>query len=229
MITLKDIKKAYGHTRVLNGISFKVKAGEFVSIIGPSGAGKSTLIDVLIGAAKIDSGEIAIDDFIVNELSPEQIQDYRRNIGIVFQDFKLLPKKTVFENTAFALEVCGYKDKFIKERTTSVLKICGLENQRNSFPHQLSGGEKQRTAIARALVHAPDLLIADEPTGNLDPDNALALAKLLQKINKEGTTILLATHNKEIVNALRRRVIEIEDGKVIGDKACAGYKKDLTD
>ena len=152
----------------------------------------------MIGAEEIDSGEIYVDDFKISKASPGKIQNYRRKIGIVFQDYKLLPRKTVFENVAFALEVAGYKDSQISRRTTDVLKLTGLEEQRNNFPKELSGGEKQRVAIARALVHAPELLFADEPTGNLDPENAVALAKLFLKINQNGTTVILATHNKEI-------------------------------
>jgi len=143
---------------------------------------------------------------------------------MVFQDFKLLPLQTVHENVAFALEVCGYDKDFIKKRVADVLKIVGLEEQKNHFPKQLSGGEKQRTAIARALVHAPSLLFADEPAGNLDPDNAIALAKLLMKINESGTTIILATHNKDIVNTIKKRVITIDNGKIISDKQESGYR-----
>lgn len=223
MILIHKVTKQYGDHKVLDDVSFSIEGGEFVSITGPSGAGKTTLIYVLIGAEKIDSGDIRVDDYIVNRLRNSEVQDYRRKIGIVFQDYKLLPKKTVFENVAFALEVAGYSENFINERTRDVLKITGLENQRNHFPRQLSGGEKQRTAIARAIVHAPELLFADEPTGNLDPENTIALAKLLEKINKSGTTVVLATHNKDVVNTVRRRVIKLDNGKVISDKETSEY------
>ncbi len=224
MITVEELNKSFGKHRVLNDVSFKITEGEFVSIVGASGAGKTTLIHALIAAEKVDSGNIIIAGTAVENLTPAQIQNYRQKIGIIFQDYKLLPRKTVFENVAFALEVSGYDQKFIDQRVMEVLKLVGLEEQRNHFPKQLSGGEKQRTAIARALVHGPQLLFADEPTGNLDPENAVALASLLLKINKHGTTVILATHNKEIVNSIKKRVITLEHGQIISDKKNSGYK-----
>ncbi len=224
MIIVDQISKSFGHKKVLDKISFEIKGGEFVSIVGPSGAGKTTLLHALIGAESVYHGDIFVDNYNVNRLRPEKIQEYRRKIGIIFQDFKLLPQKTVYENVAFALEVAGYDKKFIQKRTVDALKLAGLEELRNQFPRELSGGEKQRTAIARALVHAPELLFADEPTGNLDPENALALAKLLLKINQHGTTVVLSTHNKEVVNAIKKRVITLDQGKLISDKKNATYK-----
>ncbi len=224
MIIVDKVNKKYGKEKVLEDVSFKIEGGEFVSIVGNSGAGKTTLILAIIGAKDIDSGTLNVDSLEVPKLNSTEIQEYRRKIGIVFQDYKLLPRKTVFENVAFALEVNGMKDSFIETRTSEVLKLVGLENKRNQFPRQLSGGEKQRTALARALVHNPELLIADEPTGNLDPENAEALAKLLLKINKHGTTVILATHNKNIVNSLKKRVITLDRGKLISDKKNATYK-----
>ncbi len=224
MIVVDKVTKKYGKSKVLDEVSFKVEGGEFVSIVGTSGAGKTTLIHAMIGAEEVNQGEINIDHFDVTQLSTANTQEYRRKIGIIFQDYKLLPKKTVFENTAFALEVAGYSKRFIQKRTTDVLRLVGLEDQRNHFPRQLSGGERQRTAIARALVHAPELIIADEPTGNLDPENAKALAKLLLKINKHGTTVILATHNKDVVDTIKKRVITLDHGKLVSDKKEAGYK-----
>jgi len=223
MIVIENLSKKVNKKNILDDISFNVDGGEFVSIIGSSGAGKSTLIHALIGAEKINNGSIQVDTYYVNKLSSKKIQEYRRKIGIIFQDFKLLDKKTVFENVAFALEVCGYSSKFIQKRTIDVLRIVGLEEHRNHFPKQLSGGEQQRTAIARALVHAPDLLFADEPSGNLDPENTASLAKLLLKINKSGTTIILATHDRDIVNFVKKRVIKLENGRLISDKKKAVY------
>lgn len=225
MIQVQTVSKTYRDSKVLDDVSFEVQGGEFVSIVGPSGAGKSTLIHAFIGASKIDDGgTIRVDHYKVNELNSDEVQEYRRRIGIVFQDYRLLPRRTVFENVAFALEVAGYSDSFISQRTVDVLKITGLEKHRNSLPHELSGGEKQRTAIARALVHAPQLLFADEPTGNLDPENTEALAKLLLKINKSGTTIIMATHNKELVNLVKKRVITLDNGRLVSDKKDSGYK-----
>lgn len=223
MITVNKVTKKYGNKVVLDGISFEVDGGEFVSIVGPSGAGKTTLIHAIIGATGIDSGSIQVDEYEVPKLSYSEIQDFRKKIGMVFQDYKLLPQKTVYENVAFALEVCGYDPKSTKKRVTDVLKIVGIERQKDLFPHNLSGGEKQRAAIARALVHAPQLLFADEPVGNLDPENALALAKLFLKINQSGTTVIISTHNKDIVNAVKKRVILIEDGRIISDKKNSEY------
>ncbi|MBD3360170.1 ATP-binding cassette domain-containing protein [Candidatus Peregrinibacteria bacterium] len=224
MIVVDQVTKTYGNKKILQNVSFTVEGGELVSIVGPSASGKTTLFYSIIGAETVDSGNIFVDQYEVSKLKTSKIQEYRRKIGIIFQDYKLLPKKTVFENVAFALEMAGYPKRFIGKRTKEVLKLTGIEEQRNNFPHQLSGGEQQRAAIARALVHAPELLIADEPTGNLDPDNAIALAKLFLKINRTGTTILIATHNKDIVNEMERRVISIQNGRIISDKQNAGYK-----
>lgn len=223
MITIEKVTKIYGKKRVLDNVSFEIKGGEFVSIVGASGAGKTTLIHAIIGAEEVEEGTIKVDRYNVTGLSKSKIQEYRRKIGIIFQDYKLLPKKTVFENVAFALEVAGYGKSFIQRRTADVLKLVGLEEQRNHFPKQLSGGERQRTAIARALVHAPELLIADEPTGNLDPENALALAKLFLKINKHGTTVIVATHNKDIVSEFNKRVITLVKGRLVSDKEHSTY------
>ena len=224
MIVADSVTKSYKDKKVLDNVSFKVEGGEFVSIVGASGAGKSTLIHAFIGATEIDSGYLVVDDYQVDKFNSDEAQEYRRRVGIIFQDFKLLPRRSVFENVAFALEVAGYDDKFISQRVTDVLKIVGLESHRNKLPSELSGGEKQRTAIARALVHAPQLIFADEPTGNLDPENTEALAKLLLKINKSGTTIVMATHNKDLVDMIKKRVITLDNGKLVSDKKNSGYK-----
>lgn len=218
MISVSRVTKKYRDKKVLDNISFDIDGGELVCIVGSSGAGKTTLLYAMIGAEKINSGSITIDEYEVNKLSSSKTQEYRRKIGIVFQDYKLLPKKTVYENVAFALEVNGYSKDFIQKRTSDVLKLTGLEALRNNFPHELSGGEKQRTAIARALVHAPELLFADEPTGNLDPENTIALAKLFKKINQSGTTVVLSTHDKDVVNTVNSRVITLDNGRLISDK-----------
>ena len=224
MIAFDNVTKKYGNTPVLNGLSLNIEPGEFVSVIGPSGSGKSTLVYTLIGAEKIQEGKIEVDGFMVNKMSARALQYYRRRIGVVFQDYKLLSKKNVNENVAFALEVCGFEKQAIKKRLPEVLKIVGLDKKGRRFPHQLSGGEKQRVAIARALVHNPNLVIADEPTGNLDPKTGREIIELLLKINKSGVTVILMTHNKDLVDLINRRVIKLDEGKVVGDKKISGYK-----
>lgn len=215
MIIIDSLTKKYQNRKVLDNISLSVKDGEFIIIVGPSGAGKTTLLQAMIGALKPDNGRISIFGKDITQMNRNEIQDYRRGVGIIFQDFKLLPQKTVFENVAFALEVAGYDRKFIAQRTVDALKIVGLEERRNHFPSELSGGEAQRTAIARALVHDPQILFADEPTGNLDPENTMALAKLFKRINDAGTTVILSTHDKEVVYYLKKRIITLENGKLI--------------
>lgn len=224
MISIKKLSKTYRNRKVLDDISLDIQGGEFVSIVGGSGAGKTTLLHSLIAAIKPTSGSITVDGADITKMTDNQVQAYRRSIGIVFQDYKLLPNKTVFENVAFALEVAGYDRMFIRERTVNALKLAGIEGHRNHFPHQLSGGEQQRTAIARALVHAPELLFADEPTGNLDPENTLALAKLFKKINDHGTTVIISTHDKEVVNHVKKRVVTLDNGQIISDKKNATYQ-----
>jgi cell division transport system ATP-binding protein len=224
MIVYNKVTKKYKDNKVLDNIDLTIKPGEFVSVIGPSGAGKSTLVYTLIGAEKINSGTITVDGFRVSQMNQKELQFYRRRIGVVFQDYRLLPQKTVAENIAFALEVCGYDRADIKKKVQEVLQRVELAGYGNRFPHQLSGGEKQRCAIARALVHNPGLIIADEPTGNLDPKTALDIIKLLVEINKEGITILLTTHNKDLVNFLKRRVVKIDCGQIAGDRGEGIYE-----
>lgn len=220
MILFSNITKRYGKKVVLDQINFSIQRGEFVCIVGPSGAGKTTLINALIGAEKLDTGSVLVDNFSVTSASMSELQEYRRRVGTVFQDYKLLPKKTVFENIAFALEVCGYDKKAIKGYTVEAMKRTGLEPLRNQYPRELSGGEKQRTAIARALVHSPSLIIADEPTGNLDEENTEQIIGLLKKLNDEGTTVILATHDNHIIDQLKKRVIKIEHGRIEHGRIC---------
>jgi cell division transport system ATP-binding protein len=224
MIEFKEVTKRYGHSTVLDKVSLTIQPGEFVSVIGPSGAGKSTLVYALIGAEKIQHGEIIVDGYVVNKMKEKGMQYYRRRIGVVFQDYKLLQQKSVYENVAFAMEVCDLPRAEIKKRVPEVLEIVGLGKKGKQFPHQLSGGERQRAALARALVHNPSLIVADEPTGNLDPKTAKEIINLLLKINGEGTTVILTTHNKELVDHINGRVITLEDGKIAGDRR-GGYDK----
>lgn len=224
MINIKNASKAYiEQNRVLQDIDLHITPGEFVSIVGQSGAGKTTLVRILIGEERVDSGQVLIGDWDITKISKPEVPFLRRQIGVIFQDFKLLPKKTLEENVAFALEVSGSSRGKIKKIVPSVMKIVGLDDKKTRYPHEVSGGEKQRTAIARALVHQPKILLADEPTGNLDAINANEIIELLLRINKFGTTVILVTHNKEIVNRLNRRVITMEQGRIISDQAHGKY------
>ncbi|MBI4652652.1 cell division ATP-binding protein FtsE [Candidatus Kuenenbacteria bacterium] len=224
MIILKNITKIYSpNLAALKNINLHIEPGEFVSIVGQSGAGKTTLIKLLIAEEKATEGEIIIGGWNITNISNQEIPILRRQIGVVFQDFKLLPKKTVFENVAFALEVIGASSQKIKKIIPQVLKIVGLEEKANYFPEYLSGGEKQRVVIARSLSHRPKLLIADEPTGNLDSINAQEIINLLLKINQLKTTVVLVTHNREIVNILKKRVITLDRGIIIGDQNKGRY------
>ena len=207
----------------LENVNLIVKAKEFVSVVGSSGAGKSTLLRMLIGEESPTMGEIIVGDVCINSLNNRELPYLRRKIGTVFQDYKLLPTKNVYENIAFAMEVAGKDDIEIAEDVPQVLSLVGLEDKAHSFPHQLSGGEKQRVAIGRALVHRPDILVADEPTGNLDPVNTWEVINLLLKLNELGTTVILATHDNQIVNALERRVVLMDKGRVIKDEAKGKY------
>jgi cell division transport system ATP-binding protein len=224
MITIKNASKTYiNKVKVLNNVDFNVKAGEFVSVVGQSGAGKTTLVKVLIGEERLDAGQVIVGDWDITKISGREIPFLRRQIGVIFQDFKLLPKKTLAENVAFALEVSGGSATKIKKIVPSVMKIVGLEDKKNRYPDEVSGGEKQRAAIARALVHQPKILLADEPTGNLDAINANEIIDLLLRINKFGTTVILVTHNKEIVNHLNHRVVTMEHGRIISDQENGKY------
>jgi len=224
MINFKKVTKIfYPKTVALKDVNLQVQPKEFVSIVGQSGAGKSTLIKVLTAEEKPDSGRIIVGGWDITDIKRSQVPILRRQIGVVYQDFKLLPKKTVFENVAFALQVCGVSSRRIKNVIPQVLKIVGLKDKIDRYPHQLSGGEIQRAAIARALVHRPKILLADEPTGNLDSLNTADIIDLLLKINEFGTTVMLVTHNKEVVNNIKKRVVLIDNGQIISDQEEGKY------
>ncbi len=221
---MQDVWKTYPDgTHAIRGINLKVDRNEFVYVVGPSGAGKSTFMKMIYREEKPTKGQIYVSGFNLGKLKQRKIPYLRRSIGVIFQDFRLLPKLTVFENVAFALEVIETPKKLIKKRSMEVLELVHLKEKANSLPTQLSGGEQQRVAIARAIVNSPSVIIADEPTGNLDPDTSWGIMKLLEEINYRGTTIIMATHNKEIVNTLRKRVIAIEKGLIARDEARGEY------
>jgi cell division transport system ATP-binding protein len=217
VIAFNNVSKAYNGQKVLEEVNFKVSPGEFVSVVGKSGAGKSTIIKLLIGEEKPEKGRVIFGSYEVSKLKPHELPSLRRKIGIVFQDFKLLPTKTAYENVAFALEVEGRNQDEIKELVPQMLDLVGLADKQENFPHELSGGMKQRVAIARAMIHQPAVVVADEPTGNLDHENANEIVNLLLKINQLGTTVILATHSRDVINKLKGRVIKIENGKIVGD------------
>ncbi len=228
MILLDRVTKNYGMKDTkpaLNRVTLHIEPREFAILVGTSGAGKSTLLKLLTCEETPTSGKIVVGGIDYDDLKPNQIPLLRRKIGVVFQDFKLLPQRTVFENIAFALEIAGMTNREIKSTVPKVIKLVGLEGKEKQFPRQLSGGEQQRVAIARAVVRQPKILIADEPTGNLDPRHSWEIIKLLEKINRYGTTVLLTTHNAEIVNKLKRRVITIDGGKVTSDQVSGSYRQ----
>lgn len=223
MINFSNVSKSYGQDEVVKDITFKIAPKEFVSLVGRSGAGKSTLIRLLIGEDKPTKGRVIFGRYEVNRLKNHELPELRRHMGIVFQEFRLLPKKTAYENIVFAMEVAGKPQREIADTAMQVLDLVGLADKTGNFITELSGGEKQRVAIARAMVNRPDVVIADEPTGNLDPLNTWGIINLLIKINELGTTVILATHNKEIVNELERRVISIDGGRIIKDEEKGKY------
>ena len=223
MIRLKDVEMEYDNgTRAIQGITLTIEDGEFVFLVGPSGSGKSTIIKLLTGEVEPCSGRIMINGFSVSNISERQIPMMRRTLGVIFQDFRLIEKKSVYDNLAFVMRAVGASPKEIRKRIPYVLQLVGLEDKAKSFPTELSGGEQQRVAIARALVNNPSTLIADEPTGNLDPDRSLELMSLLVRINELGTTVVVVTHEKDLVDRFGKRVITIESGHVINDSV-GGY------
>lgn len=226
MIELKNISKTYRKTGVcaLRDLNLTIEKGEFVFLIGATGAGKSSLMKLLLREEKADEGQVLINGADITKLRGRQIPKFRRGIGVVFQDFRLLPDRTVYENVAFAMQVVGAKNKTIKKIVPQVLSLVGLEDKANVKPDQLSGGEQQRVSMARALVNNPPLLIADEPTGNLDPETSDEIMELLERINRLGTTVIVATHAKELVNRMQKRVITLEKGKLIRDAKQGGYQ-----
>lgn len=224
MIEITNLSKTYKkNIQALKDISLKVLPGEFISVVGQSGSGKSTLIKLIIAEEKPSSGQIIIGGWDITRIKDYEIPTLRRQLGIIFQDYKLLPKKTAYENIAFALQVCGYRPKDIAKIVQQMLALVGLKDKGDRYPHQLSGGEQQRVAIGRSLVHKPKLLVADEPTGNLDSINTRDIIDLLKKINSMGTTVLLVTHNRDVVNNLKSRVITLDHGYVISDQAHGRY------
>jgi cell division transport system ATP-binding protein len=227
VLVLHDVTKRYPNGKIaLRDVDLVIPEGDFVFLVGPSGAGKSTLIKLLIRDEVATRGEVVLDGQDLARLPRRQVPRMRRKIGIIFQDFKLLPTKTVWENVAFALEVTGYPRRGIRPAVDQVLAIVGLSAQAKQTPNQLSGGEQQRTAIARALVHDPRLIIADEPTGNLDPLISWEILQLLLRINELGVTVLMATHNAEVVTALRKRVVALEEGRIIRDEVGGAYHRE---
>lgn len=224
MLVFQNVFKVYNANSVaLEDVSFEVDPGEFISIAGRSGAGKSTVIKLLIGEDRPTRGRVFFGQYEVNKLHDDELPAFRRHVGVVFQDFRLLPTKNAYENVAFALEVMGRPQRDITELVPQVLDMVGLSDKEKNFPHELSGGEKQRVAIARAMIHRPEVIIADEPTGNLDPFHTWEIMNLLQRINQLGTTVVLATHDKEIINALEKRVITLDRGRVIRDEPKGKY------
>jgi len=225
VIRLENVSKVYpaGARPALDDVTIEIDKGEFVFLIGQSGSGKSTVLRLLLREEQVSSGEVSVDGRSVTHMPSRRVPDLRRRIGCVFQDFRLLPKKDVYENVAFALEVINKSPKQIRRTVPEVLELVGLEGKAQRMPNELSGGEQQRVAVARAFVNRPLLLLADEPTGNLDPDTSQGIMSLLERINRTGTTVVMATHDNNIVDAMRRRVIELEFGKVIRDQARGVY------
>lgn len=224
MIRLNDVVKEYeSGTTALKGISLRIEDGEFVFLVGPSGSGKSTIIKLLTGEIVPTSGQIAVNGFSLTNIAERQIPLLRRSVGVIFQDFRLIEKKTVYENLGFAMRAVGSSPREIKKRIPYVLELVGLEEKTDRYPNELSGGEQQRVAIARALINNPSTIIADEPTGNLDPARSLEIMRLLERINQLGTTMVVVTHEKDLVNQFKKRVVTLEQGVITSDGDDVGY------
>ena len=224
MIEISKLTKTYEKSsRALKDVSLTIDDGEFVFITGRSGSGKSTLLRILLKEVEPTSGRVVVNDMDLGRMPRRYVPKYRRQLGVVFQDFRLLKDRNVYENVAFAQRVIGVSGRKIRESVPEMLRMVGLSSKYKSFPHQLSGGEQQRVAIARALINRPAILLADEPTGNLDPHNAMEIMGLLEEINRQGTTVVVVTHSSEIVNLMRKRVITIQRGIVVGDEKESGY------
>lgn len=225
MIEITKLTKTYDRSsRALKGVDIMIEDGEFVFITGRSGSGKSTLLRILLKEVEPTSGRVVVNDMDLGAMPRRYVPKYRRTLGVVFQDFRLLKEKTVYENVAFAQRVIGVPGRTIRESVPRMLKMVGLSSKYKAFPHQLSGGEQQRVAIARALINQPAVLLADEPTGNLDPQNAMEIMKLLEEINRRGTTVIVVTHSREIVDMMKKRVITMDKGIVISDEKKGGYR-----
>ena len=227
MIRLENVTKTYrgAGSSALAEVNLQINRGEFVFLVGSSGSGKSSLLRLMLREEKPDSGDLFVLGENLRTLPQRRVASYRRKLGVVFQDFRLLPNKTVYQNIAFALQVIGKSRAFIETSVPDVLRLVGLEDKSSSFPAALSGGEQQRVAIARALVNRPELMLADEPTGNLDPDNSKEIMGLLSRINVSGTTIVMATHDRGIVDQMQRRVVEIKEGRIVRDAETASYRE----
>lgn len=224
MIVFENVSKSYSTgAPALNGVSLRIEKGEFVFIVGNSGSGKSTLIKLILKELEPTEGKIYINNKLLNKMRRRHIPKFRRNLGVVFQDFRLLKDRNVYENIAFAQRVVGTSNRIIRRQVPSMLSLVGLAEKYKALPRQLSGGEQQRVALARALVNNPSILLADEPTGNLDPKNSWEIMRLLEEVNKRGTTVLVVTHNREIVDAMKKRVITMHKGVITSDKQKGGY------
>ena len=227
MLSFENVYKRYDNgISALNGIDLEIRDKEFVFIIGASGSGKTTLLKLILKEEPVSSGNIYFKNLKLSDLDKKGVLKVRRDLGVVFQDFRLLPNKTVYENVAYAMEVVEKSDRKIKKDVPVVLSLVGLSDKMNRYPNELSGGEQQRVAIARAIINKPDLIIADEPTGNLDPENSMEIVKLFEKINEQGTTVLIVTHDKDIVDEMQKRVIEIDKGVVIRDEEKGIYRNE---